>query len=207
MLKRGSEGIFICVLYNSTPHFVYLLPSICPLIGCSFSWSPFYLIRIFELVEQRPRRGQSPVEHRGNLSIRPSVHPSVHPSFCLPSVQDALLFKFSLNTMEKWHKAVYGQWYPGPYCIVCRLSWGRSWPGSGSLRPESETQRPISWSQRQGFQSLRPGFGPLRLGFRSLRPEPRSWRSESGSQRSGSGSLRLWCGFLEPEYKFKGPRL
>ena len=31
------------------------------------------------LFGQRPRRGRSPVEHRGNLSIRTSVHPSVRP--------------------------------------------------------------------------------------------------------------------------------
>ena len=68
--------------------------------------------------------------------VRPSVHPSVRPSVrpvCLPSVQDALLLKFSLNSMAKWQKAVYRQWYPCPYCIVCRLSWGRSRPESGSL--------------------------------------------------------------------------
>ena len=115
--------------------------------------------------------------------ICPSIHLSVH----LPSVQDALLFKFSLNTMKKWQKAVHGQWYPWT-SLICRLNWGNSRPGSGSLRPESGSLRPES-------ESLRPGFRSLRLGFRSLRPEPRSWRSEFGSQRSGSGSLRLGCGF------------
>ena len=124
---------------------------------------------------------------------------SVRPSVCLPSLQDALLFEFSFNTMEKWQLAVYGQWYPCPSLIVCRLNWGRSRPGSGSLRPESGIQMPISWSlrpgfksPRTGFKSPRPGFRSLRLRFRSLRPEP---RSEFGSQRSGSGFLRLWCGF------------
>ena len=37
---------------------------------------------------QLPRRGRSPVEHRGNLSVRMSVHPSVPPALspglCLP---------------------------------------------------------------------------------------------------------------------------
>ena len=32
------------------------------------------------LFGQRPRRGRSPVEHRGNLSVRPSVRTSVRPS-------------------------------------------------------------------------------------------------------------------------------
>ena len=59
---------------------------------------------------QRPRRGMKSSRTQGE-----SVHPSVRPSVCLPSVQDALLFKLSLTNMEKWQKAVYGQWYPCPF--------------------------------------------------------------------------------------------
>ena len=36
------------------------------------------------LFGQRSRRGRSPVEHRGNLCVRPSVRPSVHLSFRPP---------------------------------------------------------------------------------------------------------------------------
>ena len=36
---------------------------------------------------QRPQRGQSPVEYKGNLYV-PSIRPSIHPSI-RPSVQEA----------------------------------------------------------------------------------------------------------------------
>ena len=129
------------------------------------------------------------------LSVRPSVHPSVRPSLSLPFVKEALLFKLSLNNMEKWQKAVYGQGNPCSSWEVCYLSWGGSRPGSGFLRPETWSQRPISWSQSSAFKSLGPGLGSLRPGFRCFRPEPGSQRPESGSQRSRSGLLRLGCGF------------
>ena len=80
-------------------------------------FQPLYLYFLSFLFVQRPQRERSPVEHRGNLSICPSVHPSVHPSFCLPSVQYAQLFKFSLNTMEKWQKAVQP-------CPLITAPWG-----------------------------------------------------------------------------------
>ena len=40
---------------------------------------------------QRPRRGQSPVEHRGNLSICPSIRTYVRP-FPLPHTQGFISF-------------------------------------------------------------------------------------------------------------------
>ena len=122
-------------------------------------------------------------------SVRPSVRPSIRHSVCLPSVQDALLFKFSLNTMEKWQKAVYGQWYPCPYCIVCRLSWGRSRPGSGSLRPESGSQRQFLglrgkdfslWGQDLGLWGLDLGlWGQNLLEVRIWVSKVRIWVSKA----------------------------
>ena len=53
------------------------------------------------VVEVEGEQGSGP---KGNKSCRTqgeSVRPSVRPSVCLPSVQDALLFRLSLNNMEK----------------------------------------------------------------------------------------------------------
>ena len=36
-------------------------------------------MHVFSLFGQRPRRGRSPVEHRGNLSVRPYVRPPPTP--------------------------------------------------------------------------------------------------------------------------------
>ena len=53
-----------------------------------------------KLFGQRPRRGRSPVEHRGNLSVRPYVRPSVPPP---PHSQGFV--SFGAQIQAKWPKS------------------------------------------------------------------------------------------------------
>ena len=54
-------------------------------VGCLVGWSVSRLVgrSLFTFFGQRPRRGRSPVEHRGTF-VRSSVRPSVRPFVCPP---------------------------------------------------------------------------------------------------------------------------
>ena len=55
-------------IFNSSPKAVNGQRYPCPAwVVCDLSWRG---------AGQRPRRGRSPVEHRGNLPVRPSIRPS-----------------------------------------------------------------------------------------------------------------------------------
>ena len=103
----------------------------CPAVhDCKFEWGE---------AGQRPRRGRSPVEHRGDLSVRPSVHPAV-------------------RDMDPRDKALD---YGDPDLCHGELNQGPWTLGSRSLRPGCGSQWLRSGFQRQGFGSQRPVSGSL----------------------------------------------
>ena len=87
--------------FNSSPKAVSGQRYPCPAwVVCDSGWGG---------AGQRPRRGRSPVEHRGNLSVHPSIHPSVRPSVC-PSVCPAILSAFLLSKMTCYSNTHWITW-------------------------------------------------------------------------------------------------
>ena len=122
--KRSKSERRLLASKEQVAHGQYVVSDTrCPVLhDCKLEWE----------AGQRPQRGRSPVEHRGNLSVHLSVNRSIHTSFCLasfcPGCPVIQIFIENHGEMTKgsiWTMVPLPLLYslhPCPYCIVCRLS-------------------------------------------------------------------------------------
>ena len=71
---------------------------------------------------QRPRRGRSPVEHRGNLSVRTSIRPSVRPP---PQPHPQGFVSFGAQIQTVWPKSRQNGLIPGKMAQI-QAKWAKS---------------------------------------------------------------------------------
>ena len=77
------------------------------------------------LFGQRPRRGRSPVEHRGNLSVRTSVRPYVRMYVPPPQPHPQGFVSFRAQIQTVWPKSKQNGPNPGNMAQI-QAKWAKS---------------------------------------------------------------------------------
>ena len=108
----------------------------------------FFFSSMYHAFGQRPQRGRSPVEHRGNLSVRPSVRPSP------PQPHPQGFVSFGAQIQAVWPKSKQN----GPNLGKMGQIQAK-WPKSRQNGPNL-TRKPEFWSKfyRFGPFDLDSGF-------------------------------------------------
>ena len=122
-----SSITFLVAYYSTLPPALLVRLFVCPSVRRSIRRS--VTLRFF--FGQRPRRGRSPVEHRGNLSVRPYVRTSVH----LPHPKGFVSFGAKIQTV--WPKSKQNGLNPGKMGQI-QAKWAKSRQNGPNLARKPE---------------------------------------------------------------------